>query len=379
MQNRDKFNILQIILNAFALAFQQGVCAISLKYLICKPYFNTTLMLFDPIEIKNLKLKNRIVMPPMCQYQSLDGFANNWHMMHYLSRAVGQVGTIIFEASAVEPRGRISMNDLGIWNDKHIDQLSIIVTECQKFGAKVGIQLAHAGRKSMVINEEIVAPSAIAFSDKFPVPHELSVIEINEIVDKFGQAAKRAELAGFDFVEVHGAHGYLVSEFLSPVSNQRADEYGKTKELFLKQVLEKVKMNLPKDKAVFLRVSGEEYHENGNHPESMGELLKNVSDNFDVLHVSSGGIYNKEKYDIFPAYQLEYANKLKQILNKPVIAVGRLENAEIAERALLDKKADLIAVGKGILNDPHWVLHAAQKLGVDIEWPESYLRAKGIS
>jgi len=335
-------------------------------------------MLFDPIEIKNLKSKNRIVMPPMCQYQAIDGVANNWHLMHYLSRAVGQVGIIIFEASAVEPRGRISMNDLGIWDDKHIAPLRNIVLECQKYGAKVGIQLAHAGRKSRVTDEQIVAPSAIAFNDSFPVPHQLTVSEIIDIVSKFGQAAERAEKAGFDFVEIHGAHGYLISEFLSPVTNQRDDEYGKNKELFLKQVLEKVKSVISIEKPVFLRVSGEEYHENGNHPESLGVLLKKVSENFDVMHVSSGGIYDREKYDIYPAYQLEFANVLKQILNKPTIAVGRLENPEIAEKALAEGKADLVAIGKGLLSDPHWALHVADKAGIDIGWPESYVRAKGI-
>jgi NADPH2 dehydrogenase len=333
-------------------------------------------MLFEPFEIKKLRSKNRIVMPPMCQYQSIDGFANNWHLMHYTSRAVGQVGIIIFEASAIEPRGRISMNDLGIWSDSHIDSLSEIVNECQKHGAKVGIQLAHAGRKSKVTNEPIVAPSAMAFNYQFPVPKELSVSEIKDIVKKFGHAAKRAELAGFDFVEVHGAHGYLISEFLSPVTNLRTDEYGKAKELFLKEVLKEVKKYLPDEKPVFLRVSGEEYHEKGNHPDSMGELLINVSEYFDVLHVSSGGIYEMEKYDIYPAYQLEFANKLRQIVRKPTIAVGRLENPEIAEKALLEQKADLIAVGKGLLSDPHWALHAAKVLNTEIAWPIAYERAK---
>ncbi len=317
-------------------------------------------------------------MPPMCQYQAIDGVANNWHMMHYAARAVGQVGTIIFEASAIETRGRISMNDLGIWDDKHINPLGSIVKECQKYGAKVGIQLAHAGRKSRVLDETIVAPTATAFNDTFSIPHELTISEIKEIIIKFGKAAKRAELAGFDFVEIHGAHGYLINEFLSPVTNLRGDEYGKNKELFLKEVLEEVKSCFQNEKPVFLRVSGEEYHENGNHPESLSAMLSKLSEYFDALHVSSGGIYEKEKYNIFPAYQLEYAEKLKHILHKPTIAVGRLENPELAENALIAGKADMIAIGKGMLSDPHWALHAARKLGVDIEWPESYLRAKGL-
>ncbi|MCF6243087.1 MAG: oxidoreductase, partial [Bacteroidales bacterium] len=314
-------------------------------------------MLFDKIKLKNRETKNRIVMAPMCQYMAKDGFADNYHLVHYAARAIGGVGTIILEATAVEPRGRISMNDLGLWDDGFIKPLNKIVQECQRYGSLVGIQIAHAGRKSRIQNEAIVAPSPIAFNDDFPVPHELCSSEIIETAYKFGQAAKRAVQAGFDFVEVHAAHGYLISEFLSPLTNKRNDEYGKNRALFLKLVLEKVKENIPEDYPVLLRVSGEEYHPKGNTRKELAALLKQVEGLFDVLHVSSGGIYDKEHYEVYPAYQLRFAEELKLLTQKPVIAVGRLENPELAELVLTKGKTDFIALGKALLSDPNWVLH----------------------
>lgn len=335
-------------------------------------------MLFKEINIKNLKAKNRIVMPPMCQYRAKDGLANDYHLVHYGARAIGQVGTIIVEATAIEARGRISMNDLGLWNNSQTETYKRMIDFCKEQGALVGIQLGHAGRKSQVKNEAIVAPSPIAFSDKFPVPHELSDNEIAEIVRRFAEAAYRARKAGFDFIEIHAAHGYLISQFLSRVTNQRNDKYGIEKELFLKEVLRSVRQVVPADMPLFVRVSGEEYHPNGNHPEDMAKMLEKLKNQFDILHVSSGGLYEMEAYDIFPAYQLEYAAKIKEHVDIQVIAVGRLENPKIAQQALIDGKADMIAIGKGLLSDPHWPLHAAQILNIDIEWPLPYQRAKFI-
>jgi len=334
-------------------------------------------MLFKPIKIKSLQSKNRIVMAPMCQYMADDGLANNYHLVHYAARAIGQVGIIVFEATAIEPRGRISMNDLGLWNDKFIEPLSKIVKECKRYGSLIGIQIAHAGRKSRVKNEGIVAPSPLAFNDDFPVPKELTKSEIIKIVDKFGQAAKRAAQAGFDFIEIHGAHGYLINEFLSPITNKRKDEYGINRALFLKQVLEKTRKNFPDKKPIFLRVSGEEYHPEGNNTESLAELLKNAGDLYDVLHVSSGGLYDKENYEVNPGYQVEYANKLKNLTKKPTIAVGRLENPELANETLVNKQADFIALGRALLKNPHWPMHAAEQLRIDIKWQGVYDRAKG--
>jgi NADPH2 dehydrogenase len=335
-------------------------------------------MLFEPIKIKELTAKNRVVMPPMCQYMAKDGVANNWHYVHYSSRAVGQVGTIIFEATAIEPRGRISMNDLGLWDASQVEPLRKIVDSCKEQGALVGIQLAHAGRKSRVKDEEIVAPSPIAFNDQFPVPHELTEIEIAEIVRRFAEAAYRARKAGFDFIEVHAAHGYLVNEFLSPVTNKRTDIYGKEKELMLKEIILAIKKVVPTDMPIFVRVSGEEYHPEGNHPEELAQLLNKVKEYIDVLHVSSGGIYDKESYEIHPAYQLEFAEKLKKLVGLPTIAVGRLENPEFAEKAILEGNADMVAIGKGLLSNPYWALHAAHALHAEIDWPGSYERAAAI-
>jgi len=336
-------------------------------------------MLFNPIKIKALQSKNRIVMAPMCQYMADGGMANNYHLVHYTSRAIAQVGLIVVEATAVEPRGRISENDLGLWDDKFIEPLAKIVKECKKYGSLIGIQIAHVGRKSKVKGEQIVAPSPLAFSDDFPIPKELSKPEIIELADKFGQAVHRANQAGFDFVEIHAAHGYLIGEFLSPITNKRKDEYGKNRVLFLKQVLEKTRAAFPKGKPIFLRVSGNEYHPEGNTPETLANLLLPIDDLYDVLHVSSGGLYDKENYEVFPAYQLAYAEKLKKLLSKQTIAVGMLENSEIAEQALIDNKADMIAIGRGLLNDPHWALHTAAKLGLDFKWPGVYERAKNVS
>ncbi|MBN1251454.1 MAG: NADH:flavin oxidoreductase/NADH oxidase [Bacteroidales bacterium] len=335
-------------------------------------------MLFEPIIIKNLKSKNRIVMAPMCTYQAVNGFANNSHLIHYASRAIGQTGIIILEATAIEPRGRISVDDLGLWSDEFVDGLKSITDECKNHGSKIGIQLAHAGRKSRVLDEEIVAPSSLAFNSSFPTPHELSKDEIEEIILKFGEAAKRADKAGFDFVEIHAAHGYLINQFLSPITNKRTDEYGNDKKLFLERVLKEVRANFSPEKTIFVRVSAEEYNIAGNNPENLGELLSEISYLFDILHVSSGGIDENSDFKTFPGYQLSFAEYLKKELNKPVIAVGLLQDENIANQALKDNKADLIAIGRGLLNDPYWPLHAAKKLNADIEWPKAYLRAKII-
>jgi len=333
-------------------------------------------MLFNPFNIKNLTAKNRIVMPPMCMYKAADGIVNDWHAVHYGARAIGQVGTIIVEATAIEPRGRITMNDLGLWNNKHIDPFKKIVDFCKEQGAIVGVQLAHAGRKSQVKNEPIVAPSPLAFSDKFPIPHELKTSELTETIRRFTEAAYRARKAGFDFIEIHSAHGYLINQFLSRLTNLRGDIYGQERHLFLKEILSSIKQVLSHDMPVFLRVSGEEYHPNGNHPEDLAIMLNQVKDSFDILHVSSGGVFEKESYDFFPGYQLEFAAKLKELVGKPVISVGRFENPKIAEQALFEGKADMIAIGKGLLTDPYWPLHAAKALNFDLEWPVSYQRAK---
>ena len=250
---------------------------------------------FSEYKIKNLTLKNRIVMPPMCMYSAdKNGNSNSWHYIHYTTRAVGGVGLILMEATAVEKRGRISDKDLGIWEDIHIEGLKKIVDECKIYGAQVGIQLGHAGRKCGVETETIIAPSPIAFSNKTQMPREMNQDDIDRTIEAFRRGAERALKAGFDVIEVHGAHGYLINEFMSPLTNKRTDKYGGDLEhraRFLKEVITAVRTVWPKEKALILRVSAEEYAEGGNRPEDVANLINLVKDvGVDIINVSSGGV-----------------------------------------------------------------------------------------
>lgn len=336
--------------------------------------------LFTPLKIKNLTLKNRIVMAPMCQYSAdTDGYANNWHYVHYVTRAVGGVGLILLEATAIEPRGRISDGDLGIWDDEHILGLSNIVNECKKYGAKIGIQLAHAGRKCKVESEDIIAPSPIAYDETYKTPTELTKEEINKIIDSFGEATKRSLTAGFDIIEIHGAHGYLISEFLSPLTNKRTDEYGGNKEnrvRFLKKVIRKVRSIWPSNKALMVRISAEDYTPQGNHPKDLAELMKLIKDDgVDIINVSSGGVVPAD-ISAFPGYQVDFSNIIRSKVDLPTIAGGLISSPFMAEEILKDNKGDLIYLGRELLRNPYWPLQAAKELGVDIEWPKPYERSK---
>ena len=220
--------------------------------------------LFSKLKIKDMDLKNRIVMAPMCMdsCNDEDGIANNWHFIHYSTRAIGGVGLIIVESTGIEPGGRITDNDLGIWSEEHVKNLSNIVNECHKYGAKIGIQINHAGRKSETLSYPIIAPSPIAFNEHYRLPNEMTKEDINNTIDLFKAAAKRALTAGFDLLELHGAHGYLIGQFLSPLTNKRKDEYGGTKEnrvRFLREIIQAVKTVWPETKPLQLRVSAEDY------------------------------------------------------------------------------------------------------------------------
>ncbi len=333
--------------------------------------------LFEPYSLKGVDFKNRVAMAPMCQYSAEnDGILQDWHRVHYTSRAIGQVGMIITEATAVEPRGRISGHDLGIWDDAMIAPFSDLVRQVQSHGCKIGIQISHAGRKAALPGETIVAPSPISFSDQFPVPVELIESEIRIIVSAFGNGVRRAVEAGVDFIEIHGAHGYLINQFLSPLTNKRVDAYGEDRSLFLKQVLEEVHKHIPKEMPVFLRVSAEDYVEGGIHPEEICRLLESVKNLIDLVHVSSGGVVENAAIKLFPGYQVAFAEKIKKQLQLPVMAVGMLESPELAEKTLNNEEADLIALGRELLRNPYWPLQAAKTLGEDINWPEAYQRAK---
>lgn len=312
--------------------------------------------------IKNLTLKNRIAMPPMCMYSAdEDGKAKNFHETHYISRAVGGVGLIIIEATAVTPNGRISSNDLGIWSDTHIQGLKNIAERVKAYGTKIGIQLAHAGRKCESNDEFIVAPSPIPFSDDSKVPRELNKSEIQEIVLQFKDAARRANEAGFDIIEIHAAHGYLIHEFLSPLSNKRNDEYGGerlNRVRFLIEVLEAVKEVWPNEKPISLRVSADDYTDGGIDKNEMVEIVNLIKNHIDIVHVSSGGLV-KARINAFPGYQVSHAEAIRNKCNVPVIAVGLIKDFDHIEELISNNRADLVALGRALLRNPYHVLEMA--------------------
>ncbi len=324
-----------------------------------------------------MELKNRIVMPPMCMYSAdEDGMVKNFHITHYVTRAVGGVGLIIVEATGVIPNGRISSNDLGIWSDSHIKGLKKIVDQVKSYGTKIGIQLAHAGRKCESNDEFIVAPSPLRFSDEYRVPRELSKDGIKEIVSQFKDAARRANEAGFDMIEIHGAHGYLINEFLSPLSNKRDDEYGGSREnrvRFLKEIIEAVKEVWPENKPISLRVSADDYTEGGIDKEEMVEIVNLVKDDIDIVHVSSGGVV-KARINAFPGYQVTHAERIKKECNIPTIAVGLIKDYDHIEEIISNERADLVALGRALLRDPYLVLNMAYERNISGFFPKQYER-----
>lgn len=332
--------------------------------------------LFSPFTIKDVTLKNRIVMSPMCMYSShnQDGKVEDWHYTHYVSRAVGQVGLIMVEATAVTPQGRISPYDLGIWSDEHIPGLKKLVEMIKSHGAKTAIQIAHAGRKATV-DGEIVAPSAIAFNEKMKTPKELSVAEIKETVKAFQDGVNRAKEAGFDIIELHGAHGYLINEFLSPLSNQRTDEYGGSFEnryRFLQEVIEAVKEVW--DGPLLVRVSANDYAEGGLTAEDYVEYAKLMkAQGVDLIDVSSGAVV-PAKIDVYPGYQVGYCEKIRHSANIATGAVGLITTGIQAEEIVRNERADLVFLARELLRDPYWPRTAAKELGEEIESPIQYER-----
>lgn len=336
--------------------------------------------LFSSIKIKNIELKNRIVMAPMCMYSAEDdGKAKDWHYIHYSTRAIGGTGLIIQEATAVESRGRISDRDLGLWEDSQVEGLKNIVRECKKHGAVMGIQLAHAGRKCEVQKEEIIAPSAIAFSDRYKTPKEMTREDIKTVVEAFKNAARRALDAGYDVIELHGAHGYLINEFLSPLANKRVDEYGGSADnraRFLKQVVASVREVWSKDKSIILRVSAEDYMAQGNHPRDLVEMINIVkSEGVDIIHVSSGGVA-PAPISAYSGYQIKFAEIIKEGTGLPVIAGGLITEAEMAAEIVQNCRADMVFLGRELLRNPYWPLEAAHKLKAEVAWPTQYERGK---
>lgn len=332
--------------------------------------------LFSPLTIKGITFKNRIVMAPMCMYSSHneDGMVENWHRTHYTSRAVGQVGLIILEATAVTPQGRISPQDLGIWNDDHIAGLKELTGLMKEHGASVGIQLAHAGRKATV-EGEILAPSAIAFNEKMKTPKEMTKKEVSETVEAFKKGAERAKKAGFEVIEIHAAHGYLINEFLSPLSNKRSDEYGGSAEnryRFLREVIEAVKTVW--DGPLFVRVSAHDYHDEGLTAEDYAEMGKWMKEQgVDLIDVSSGAVV-PARINSYPGYQVKFSETIKEGANIQTGAVGLITSGLQAEEILQNGRADLIFIARELLRDPYWPRTAAKELGAAIEPPKQYER-----
>jgi NADPH2 dehydrogenase len=331
--------------------------------------------------IGGVTLKNRIVMPPMCMYHAEhDGNPNAFHTLHYGSKALGGVGLIIVEATAIEARGRISENDLGIWSDEHIASHHVLTTICHDNGAKIAVQLAHAGRKCGCNSEIPVAPSAIAFCTEAPyrIPSALTLEEIGEIKDSFIRAALRAKEAGYDMVEIHGAHGYLLCEFLSPLSNQRNDRYGGTFENRCRLLVEVTKAikeatNLP----IIVRISADEWMNEGWNIEdsiTLSKALKTAG--ADVIHVSAGGnqAITQTQPPFVPLYQADYAKRIRNEGSIPTIAVGLITTPAEGEALLIGEICDFVAYGRALLRNPNLPLAAAKEFQETDKIPASFRR-----
>ena len=351
--------------------------------------------LFESINInESISLKNRIIMSPMCQYSSEDGFPNDWHFQHYISRAVGNVSAIIQEATAVVAEGRISYGDLGIWKDEHIEAYQKLTSEIKKYNCVPGIQLAHAGRKAstekpwlghnQIKSDEkngwkTVSSSNLPFNELDEIPHELSVLEIENIVKEWGKATERAIKAGFEILEIHGAHGYLVHQFLSPLINNRTDEYGGNFEnriRFVLEIVEEMKKYIT-TQSLWIRLSASDWAENGWNLEETIELCKILKQNgVEVIDVSSGGGVSHQKIDVKKNYQVPFANEIKNQVKIITGAVGLIFEPKQAEEILNNSEADLIFLGRELLRDPYFVLRAAKELNVDVKWLPQYERAK---
>ncbi|MBT2288511.1 NADH:flavin oxidoreductase/NADH oxidase [Paenibacillus albidus] len=320
--------------------------------------------LFSSYDLKGLHLKNRIVMAPMCQYSvtAKDGKPNEWHYVHYLSRAIGGTGLIIMEMTDIDPDGRITDFDLGLWSDEHIPAFAKIIDGVHAHNGKIGIQIAHAGRKTEDVPVPI-APSAIKFPGAlYKMPRALTTVEVQDVVRKFADAARRAVKAGVDTIELHGAHGYLIHQFQSPLTNKRDDVYGQDLARFGVEVIQAVKKEMPADMPLIFRISAVEYVDGGYDIEHAIELSKAYqAAGVDAFHVSTGGEgpAGKRKPGNYPGYQVPFAYQIREAVNLPVIAVGMLEDPSLTESVISRQEADFVAIGRGMLRDPYWATHAA--------------------
>ncbi len=350
---------------------------------------------FAPLKIRDVICRNRIVVSPMCQYSSTDGFANDWHLVHLGARAVGGAGLVFTEASAVTGDSRISPDDLGIWKDEHIDFLARIARFIEQQGAVAGMQLAHAGRKASTaapwlgghpVSEAdrgwrpIWAPSPIPFSEKHQTPEALDEAGIRAIVRAFGEAASRALKAGFRVLEIHSAHGYLLHSFLSPLSNRRQDAYGgcfENRTRILREVVREIRSYWPERYPLFLRISATDYPEGGWNLEQSVELARQLKPlGVDLVDCSSGGLLPQVAIPFGPGYQTPFAEHIRKEAGILTGAVGMITAAEQADHIIRTGQADVVVLARELLRHPYWALEAARKLGVDAAWPKQYLRAK---
>ena len=350
--------------------------------------------LFSPLKLREVTFRNRIFVSPMCQYSATDGVPNDWHLVHYGSRAVGGASLIIAEATAVCPEGRISPDDLGLWNDQQLISFEKITAFISSQGSVPGIQLAHAGRKASISSPwkggklvqpgeggwEVVAPSTIPFSDDYGMPHALTLAEIDEVICQFIEATHRAVKAGFKVIELHMAHGYLMHQFLSPLTNHREDEYGGSLENRMKlplRVAREVRKALPDSLPLFVRISVTDWAEGGWDLQQSVQLCKELSTiGVDLIDCSSGGQVPNAKIPLGPGYQVPFAAAIKSQAGILTGAVGMITKAVQAEEILQNEEANVIILGREMLRDPYWPLHAAREFDVDMTWPQQYLRAK---
>lgn len=351
--------------------------------------------LFDPLVVRGITLANRVFMSPMCEYSSTDGFATDWHLVHLGSRAVGGAGLVLTEAAAVLPDGRISPQDLGVWSDAHIEPLARIVRFIHGHGSVAGMQLAHAGRKASTYapgeghgavpdsaggwTDRVSAPSALRFTDGYPTPHALTVDGIRAIVAAFAAAAHRAWDAGFRVVEIHAAHGYLIHEFLSPLSNQRQDAYGgsfENRTRFVREVVAAVRAAWPEHAPLFVRISATDWVDGGWDIEQSVELARALRElGVDLIDCSSGGTVPQADIPIGPGYQTPFAERIRRDAGVATGAVGMITSPAQAEHIVGTGQADAVLLAREMLRDPYWPLRAAGELRQSITWPRQYLRA----
>lgn len=349
--------------------------------------------LFAPLTLRGVTLPHRIGIPPMCQYSARDGVANDWHFVHYGSRAVGGAALMIVEATGVVPEGRISFGDLGIWNDAQAEPLARIAGFARKHGCVPAIQLAHAGRKGGVglgwqkqgtlSSDEggwvPVAPSPISFGDGYAVPTALDLAGIRHVIDSFAAAAKRALAAGFQVVEVHAAHGYLLHQFLSPLSNQRTDDYGgnfEKRSRLAREVVTAVRAVWPDELPLLVRLSATDWVEGGWNCDETVELCRILKTlGVDLVDVSTAGLVPWAQIPVGAGFQTEFAARIRREADLPTAAVGLITSPQQADHIVRSGQADMVLLGREILRDPYWPLHAAQALGQATSWPRQYLRA----